>query len=234
MTDATLPAAVPLRLPPRSAYAAPSSKSSKSTQRLKSSLTYYPIRPFAPLHVCMKDLTADIFHAPALGERVSKGKIFVLGDCFLRGQRGQTEESRIHAGLLGFGCGGIAVAKRGQCGGKQIHIREREIIHSFIYRPFSLRRFPCARPCLHPCAPIRSWARKGFPLAPLPPQPGVLGCAVACWRTRCKGCGRGRAGALWWAWRPAERARPVLGGGRVPGGRCGVRMGLLAGAGRVG
>lgn len=62
MTDATLPAAVPLRLPPRSAYAAPSSKSSKSTQRLKSSLTYYPIRPFAPLHVCMKDLTADIFH----------------------------------------------------------------------------------------------------------------------------------------------------------------------------
>lgn len=60
-TDATLPAAVPLRLPPRSAYATPSSKSSKSTQRLKSSLTYYPIRPFAPLHVCMEDLTADIF-----------------------------------------------------------------------------------------------------------------------------------------------------------------------------
>ena len=65
MTDATLPAAVPLRLPPRSAYATPSSKSSKSTQRLKSSLTYYPIRPFAPLHVCMKDLTADIFHGPS-------------------------------------------------------------------------------------------------------------------------------------------------------------------------
>jgi hypothetical protein len=64
-TDATLPAAVPLRLPPRSAYATPSSKSSKSTQRLKSSLTYYPIRPFAPLHVCMEDLTADIFHARA-------------------------------------------------------------------------------------------------------------------------------------------------------------------------
>ena len=62
-TDATLPAAVPLRLPPRSAYATPSSKSSKSTQRLKSSLTYYPIRPFTPLHVCMKDLTADIFQA---------------------------------------------------------------------------------------------------------------------------------------------------------------------------
>lgn len=62
MTDPTLPAAVPLRLPPRSAYAAPSSKSSKSTQRLESSLTYYPIRPFVPLHVCMKDLTADIFH----------------------------------------------------------------------------------------------------------------------------------------------------------------------------
>ena len=62
MTDATLPAAVPLRLPPRSAYATPSSKSSKRTQRLKSSLTYYPIRPFALLHVCMKDLTADIFH----------------------------------------------------------------------------------------------------------------------------------------------------------------------------
>ena len=67
MTDPTLPAAVPLRLPPRSAYAAPSSKSSKSTQRLESSLTYYPIRPFVPLHVCMKDLTADIFHAQALG-----------------------------------------------------------------------------------------------------------------------------------------------------------------------
>ena len=66
MTDATLPAAVPLRLPPRSAYATPSSKSSKSTQRLKSSLTYYPIRPFALLHVCMKDLTADIFHARLL------------------------------------------------------------------------------------------------------------------------------------------------------------------------
>ncbi len=63
MTDPTLPAAVPLRLPPRSAYAAPSSKSSKSTQRLESSLTYYPIRPFVPLHVCMKDLTADIFHS---------------------------------------------------------------------------------------------------------------------------------------------------------------------------
>lgn len=62
-TDATLPAAVPLRLPPRSAYATPSSKSSKSTQRLKSSLTYYPIRPFAPLHVCMEDLTADIFQS---------------------------------------------------------------------------------------------------------------------------------------------------------------------------
>lgn len=62
MTAPTLPAAVPLRLPPRSAYAAPSSKSSKSTQRLKSGLTYYPIRPFVPLHVCMKDLTADIFH----------------------------------------------------------------------------------------------------------------------------------------------------------------------------
>ncbi len=66
MTDPTLPAAVPLRLPPRSAYAAPSSKSSKSTQRLESSLTYYPIRPFVPLHVCMKDLTADIFHARAV------------------------------------------------------------------------------------------------------------------------------------------------------------------------
>jgi|GEM_PF-1825193 len=38
-TDATLPAAVPLRLPPRSAYATPSSKSSKSTQRLKSRAT---------------------------------------------------------------------------------------------------------------------------------------------------------------------------------------------------
>jgi len=63
MTAPTLPAAVPLRLPPRSAYAAPSSKSSKSTQRLKSGLTYYPIRPFVPLHVCMKDLTADIFHS---------------------------------------------------------------------------------------------------------------------------------------------------------------------------
>lgn len=71
MTDATLPAAVPLRLPPRSAYAAPSSKSSKSTQRLKSSLTYYPIRPFAPLHVCMKDLTADIFHAPSVSRKDS-------------------------------------------------------------------------------------------------------------------------------------------------------------------
>lgn len=74
-TDATLPAAVPLRLPPRSAYATPSSKSSKSTQRLKSSLTYYPIRPFAPLHVCMEDLTADIFHGrrpcvSARGERI--------------------------------------------------------------------------------------------------------------------------------------------------------------------
>ena len=69
MTDPTLPAAVPLRLPPRSAYAAPSSKSSKSTQRLKSSLTYYPIRPFVPLHVCMKDLTADIFHRPSRQRR---------------------------------------------------------------------------------------------------------------------------------------------------------------------
>lgn len=69
MTDATLPAAVPLRLPPRSAYATPSSKSSKSTQRLKSSLTYYPIRPFTPLHVCMKDLTADIFHFHAMNQQ---------------------------------------------------------------------------------------------------------------------------------------------------------------------
>ncbi|VVD97866.1 hypothetical protein PCO31111_01990 [Pandoraea communis] len=69
MTDPTLPAAVPLRLPPRSAYAAPSSKSSKSTQRLESSLTYYPIRPFVPLHVCMKDLTADIFHYGARSRR---------------------------------------------------------------------------------------------------------------------------------------------------------------------
>lgn len=82
MTDATLPAAVPLRLPPRSAYATPSSKSSKRTQRLKSSLTYYPIRPFALLHVCMKDLTADIFHArrnagikkPAPRDRFSTGR----------------------------------------------------------------------------------------------------------------------------------------------------------------
>lgn len=76
MTDATLPAAVPLRLPPRSAYATPSSKSSKSTQRLKSSLTYYPIRPFTPLHVCMKDLTADIFH----GAKFAAAQIGVLVD----------------------------------------------------------------------------------------------------------------------------------------------------------
>ncbi len=76
-TDATLPAAVPLRLPPRSAYATPSSKSSKSTQRLKSSLTYYPIRPFAPLHVCMEDLTADIFHGAT--QKQSGPKAAVLG-----------------------------------------------------------------------------------------------------------------------------------------------------------
>ena len=73
MTDPTLPAAVPLRLPPRSAYAAPSSKSSKSTQRLESSLTYYPIRPFVPLHVCMKDLTADIFKPDNLSRLVHLG-----------------------------------------------------------------------------------------------------------------------------------------------------------------
>ena len=77
MTDATLPAAVPLRLPPRSAYAAPSSKSSKSTQRLKSSLTYYPIRPFAPLHVCMKDLTADIFHGASIRFLHGRGGTFI-------------------------------------------------------------------------------------------------------------------------------------------------------------
>ena len=84
MTDATLPAAVPLRLPPRSAYATPSSKSSKSTQRLKSSLTYYPIRPFAPLHVCMKDLTADIFHG--LLQVRSRNYSFLTSTWLLRSQ----------------------------------------------------------------------------------------------------------------------------------------------------
>jgi hypothetical protein len=44
-------------------YAAPSSKSGKSKQRPESGLTCCPIRPFASLPVCMKDLTADIFHA---------------------------------------------------------------------------------------------------------------------------------------------------------------------------
>lgn len=179
-----------------------------------------------------------LFSCPRTRRWGAAGANFRFGRLFFAGAAGANPRIEDSCGFAGFWlrghCGGKAGAMRGQCGGKQIHIREREIIHSFIYRPFSLRRFPCARPCLHPCAPIRSWARKGFPLAPLPPQPGVLGCAVACWRTRCKGCGRGRAGALWWAWRPAERARPVLGGGRVPGGRCGVRMGLLAGAGRVG
>lgn len=59
---ATLPAAMLLRSPPRGAYAAPSSERGKSTQRPKSGLTRCPIRPFAPLHVRIKDLTADIFY----------------------------------------------------------------------------------------------------------------------------------------------------------------------------
>ncbi|MBU0790301.1 MAG: hypothetical protein KKC55_07385, partial [Gammaproteobacteria bacterium] len=46
-----------------SAYAAPSEKSSKSTRWPKSGLTCCSVRPFAPLPVCIKDLTADIFHA---------------------------------------------------------------------------------------------------------------------------------------------------------------------------
>src|SRR3546814_8395234 len=59
--SATLPAAPPLGLLPRSAYAAPSEKSSKSTRWPKSGLTCCSVRPFAPLPVCIKDLTADIF-----------------------------------------------------------------------------------------------------------------------------------------------------------------------------
>ena len=62
MAIATLPAVPPLGLPPRSAYAAPSSKRGMRTQRPKSGLTCCPIRPFAPLRACTKDLTADIFY----------------------------------------------------------------------------------------------------------------------------------------------------------------------------
>lgn len=103
MTDATLPAAVPLRLPPRSAYAAPSSKSSKSTQRLKSSLTYCPIRPFGPLYVCMKDLTADIFHAcqavvPAMRE-AGAGRIVNIAS--LAGKEGTPNASAYSAAKAG-------------------------------------------------------------------------------------------------------------------------------------
>lgn len=68
--DATLPAVPPLCLPPRSAYAAPSSQRGKRVKRPKSGLTCCSIRPFAPLHVCTNDLTADIFYALVLGVEI--------------------------------------------------------------------------------------------------------------------------------------------------------------------
>ena len=117
MTDATLPAAVPLRLPPRSAYATPSSKSSKSTQRLESSLTYYPIRPFVPLHVCMKDLTADIFHG-----RGDVGKFTPAAKTQKRcGHCGQIEKTQYPCGfrlsaVVKKKCGQSADKVRTKCG----------------------------------------------------------------------------------------------------------------------
>lgn len=73
--NATLPAAMPLRSPPRSAYAAPSSKSGESTQQGESGLTHCPIRPFAPLQVRTKDLTADIFYGRS-------ARLVGIADCF--------------------------------------------------------------------------------------------------------------------------------------------------------
>src|SRR3546814_8188719 len=50
--SSTLPAAPPLGLLPRSAYAAPSEKSSKSTRWPKSDLACCSVRPFATLPYC--------------------------------------------------------------------------------------------------------------------------------------------------------------------------------------
>lgn len=60
--NATLPAAMPLRSPPRSAYAAPSAKIGECTRKAEFGLTHCPVRPFAPLHVRIRGLTADIFY----------------------------------------------------------------------------------------------------------------------------------------------------------------------------
>lgn len=55
---------MPLRLLPQSPYVTPSPKSSTGAQQPEFGLTCCPVRPFAPLRVCTKDLTADIFHWP--------------------------------------------------------------------------------------------------------------------------------------------------------------------------
>src|SRR3990167_7908092 len=58
---------MPLRLLPQSPYVTPSPKSSTGAQQPEFGLTCCPVRPFAPLRVCTKDLTADIFHGWVIG-----------------------------------------------------------------------------------------------------------------------------------------------------------------------
>ena len=53
---------MPLRSPPRSAHAAPSAKIGQRTRKVEFGLTHCAIRPFAPLHARIRDLTADIFY----------------------------------------------------------------------------------------------------------------------------------------------------------------------------
>jgi len=64
--DMTLRDAMSLGSPPRSAYAATSSKTSSGKQWLEFGLTYCPERPFMPLPRLSKYLTADIFYYPEL------------------------------------------------------------------------------------------------------------------------------------------------------------------------
>lgn len=199
-----------------------------------------------------------LFSCPRTRWAGVSGAIFRFGRLFLRGQRGQIQESRIHAGLPGFGCGGKAGAVRGQSGGKQIRIREREINHSFIYRPLPPACFPFPGPAGTLAHCFGAGRGRGFPWRRCPrrrvqgPRRGVLahqvqGLKASAWRALRAGglalagraclswCRRGRAAACWFGrtTRPAGRAPAVFGEAGCPAGaagRYGAPVGLLLGS----
>ena len=61
--DEVLPAATLLRLPPRGAYVALGAKTSSNMPCLPFDLSLCSVRHLARRHVCVRNLTADIFYA---------------------------------------------------------------------------------------------------------------------------------------------------------------------------